>query len=458
MSENTLYRYKTTVSEKVSYAFYFFGQNLIFTLVSQFLPLYYTDYILLDPFIASIIFFISKIWDSVNDPLFGIIVDKAPLKSGRFVPWIRISTFFIPLVTFMLFCISAEQGMLFRAIWSFGIYLLWDLAYTVCDVPLFALSTAMTDVTKERSLLITIGRFASVFAFGGINLVFSSVLEEHGFFYPVMIAMFVSFFFMLPLCVTAKERFVPEPAAKKEKSSLNEVFIYLRKNKFLLMFFLSYICTNATLLTLGNYIAIYCLGDIKYVGIATIVNIAPALIPFAMVPFLLKRWDKITIYKVATIGTLFSCVISYFCGYTNIPLYMTMTAVRTFVSSFTGILAFTFSGDCVEYGEYKSGLRKEGITFSVQSFTAKLAGALTGSLTLLILGWIRYDGALAVQSAFTVKWLWILNNMIPALGCLLAIPLLMAYKLKDKDVQIMTDYNAGKISREEADALLSRKY
>ena len=452
--------HRTSPGEKISYGLYFFGQNLIYTLVSQFLPLFYTDYILLTPMIASLIFLVSKIWDAVNDPIFGILIDKAPFgKRGKFLPWIRITTIALPVVTFLLFTASPDQHMTTRIIWTLVTYLLWDLLYTVCDAPLFALSTAMTDVAKERSLLVTLGRFTATLGVGVINLVFSAVIEQYGFIMPVLLTMLVCFFFMLPLCWKGKERFSSSADTQsKEKHGLKEIFIYLGKNKYLLFFYLAYILINSLILASTNYVAKYCLGDLKYVGVLTIVQAIPALLPYVFMPYLLKRWDKITLFRISVIMSTVLYVASFFAGYKNITVFMTFVFLRSFATSIPFILGFTFSGDCVEYGEFRSGIRKEGITFSVQTFTAKLSSAFAGTLTLMILSWTRYDGGLSVQSPFTIEWIWNAHNLVPALGCLLSLPLLYAYKLKDRDVQIMTDCNAGKITREEAEACMSRKY
>ena len=94
--------YKTSLKEKIPYGMYYFGQGMIYTLVSQFLMMYYTDYALLPSLAVSVIMFGGKIWDGINDTLFGLLMDKMKWKSGKkFIPWIRISMVAIPLSTIL---------------------------------------------------------------------------------------------------------------------------------------------------------------------------------------------------------------------------------------------------------------------------------------------------------------------------------------------------------------------
>ena len=91
--------HQATAREKISYSIYFLGQGLVYTIVSQCLMYYYTDSVLMAPAVVSIILAIGKVWDAVNDTLFGLIVDAVKFKSGhKFLPWLRLSTILICLL------------------------------------------------------------------------------------------------------------------------------------------------------------------------------------------------------------------------------------------------------------------------------------------------------------------------------------------------------------------------
>ena len=134
-----------------------------------------------------------------------------------------------------------------------------------------------------------------------------------------------------------------------------------------------------------------------------------------------------------------------------------------------GILAFMFTPDCAEYGEYCSGISAKGITFAIQTFSVKITGAVSSSLALALLGmfsWVSVEAesfeqlkALGVsQPAEALRGLWIVYALVPVIGMIISTFFYLTYHLNDKDVQIMAKCNAGEISREEAEKLLSRKY
>ena len=127
-----------------------------------------------------------------------------------------------------------------------------------------------------------------------------------------------------------------------------------------------------------------------------------------------------------------------------------------------GVMMFMFTPDCAEYGKFKSGIEAKGITFSIQTFMTKLTGAVASSLNLFLLGVIGWKDVSAaenfdqlkelniVQSPQTLDGLWFLFIMVPAIGVALGMIFWAFYGLKDKDVQVMTEANSGKITREEA--------
>jgi Na+/melibiose symporter-like transporter len=108
--------------------------------------------------LAAIVALITKVWDAINDPIFGMIMDNVNFKKGKFLPWLRISVIAIPVATILLFTIPTGIPMMAKIIWATLAYMLWDTAYTLCDVPIFGIVTTMTIDQKERISLNSIGR------------------------------------------------------------------------------------------------------------------------------------------------------------------------------------------------------------------------------------------------------------------------------------------------------------
>jgi Na+/melibiose symporter-like transporter len=123
------------------------------------------------------------------------------------------------------------------------------------------------------------------------------------------------------------------------------------------------------------------------------------------------------------------------------------------------ITQIMFAGDLVEYGEYKTGKRLQGMAYSLQTFTFKFFSALAASAAMFILGLAGFaGGAGAIQSGNTVRVIWMLFSLFPAAGIAVSLPVLLRYRLQDRDVQIMARRNSGEISREDAEKRFSHPY
>jgi len=450
--------YHTSLSERMSYGLYFVGQLIFFTLISGFLQLYMTE-IGIPATTVGIVFFIVKIWDAVNDPMFGVIVDKAHMKSGRYIPWVRLSTFLIPAATILLFAVPVNVSVQVKTIWIAVGYILWDTSYTICDVPIFALVTSMTDNIAERDWLYLLNRF---FMFiGGVIVIVAIPLmyPNIGWTLSVVIISVFAMATMLPVGYKAKERFHTE---NDKNPSMRELASYLVHNKPLLVFNLAVIVSALTNTggAVGNYVAIYCLGGPQWISVMGLVALLPALVAVVVVQKMLKAIDKRTIFLVFSAVSYLLGVVLYFAGYQNVVLYFSIAAVRAFLSSGAGILVVVFTADCSEYGNFKTGARAQGVAFSIQTFSAKITGALSTAIGMTLLGIFGFvEGTGAVQTERTIGWIWSMSTIFPLIsGTVALLIILFFYKLRGKDVAVMMRVNTGEITAEEARGLFSRPY
>ena len=164
--------YMTTAGERLSYWTYFVGQNIYYNITAAFISTYLAMQGISLAKVA-VVLLIVKIWDAVNDPIFGFIFDKVTFKNGRkSLPWLRIAVLLIPIVTIILFAIPAWMSETGKLVWFGTAYLLWDTVYTLTDVPAYAMLNTMTDNLQERNLLLSVNR---VFSGAGV-LVYGVVL------------------------------------------------------------------------------------------------------------------------------------------------------------------------------------------------------------------------------------------------------------------------------------------
>ncbi len=465
--------WSTEPVERVSYYSYFAGQNMIYTLFNTCLTTYLL-FLGINPIKSAAVIFIVKIWDAVNDTLFGVIFDSIKFRSGKkYLPWIRLSTILIPLATILTFIIPSGSSETVKLCWFAIAYILWDTAYTLCDVPIFGILTSMSQSIDERN---TIQSYKSIATYAGVGITstVTTVLisEEVGMGYGLIatIICVAAFALMLPASFKLKERYHAEG---EETFTIRRMLSYLVKNKYLLIYYVGLFFYSA--LNIGNaftlYVSYYLFHSTLFSLLVGAIGTVPQLVVALLLPKLFRRFDKMKVNQVCLLLYVILSVITWLIGYGNVVVYIILFTIRSVPLAVVALEMFMFTPDCAEYGRFKSGTEAKGITFAVQTFMAKLTGSVSGALGMFILGLKSVGWKVVEVSSFqeleqlgvtqtphALNMLWLIFMLIPAIGGLLAYIVWSFYDLKDKDVQVMIDCNTGKITREQALSMLSKKY
>ena len=465
--------YMTTPGERQGYWFYFVGQNAYYYISATFLSTYLALQGV-DLKNVAMVLLIVKIWDAINDPLFGFLFDRIQFKNGlKSLPWLRFSVALMPVVTIAVFSIPGALTEMGKLVWFGVTYVLWDTVYTLTDAPAYAMLNTMTDNVQERSTLLSVNRIYSGIGQGIASVALTLLISEKvglSATWSVVIISILSAAAMVPLCAFGKERNY-KPVEDEERFTFRQMWQYLRKNKYLLTYYGGYCAMDAmkTSAAVGLFASFYFFGSANFNLLLGVLSSVPGFFAAAIAPKLLKKYDKMKMLMICnTLSVLLGFAI-FFCGWENKALFIILNVLRAAPASLQGVLAFMFTPDCAEYGQYKSGISAPGITFAIQTFSVKITAAISSSLALFLLGlfnWISVEAsdfaeleALGVQqSAQALNGLWIVYALIPTIGLAVAGVFYWFYKLSDKDVQIMAKCNAGEITREEAERLLSRKY
>ena len=466
--------WSTNPIERKSYYAFFLGQNAIYALVTSYLTTYFM-LIGVDLTKATGIMLAIKIWDAVNDCLFGVIFDMVKFKSGKkYLPWLRMSLVLITVTTVLMFAAPFDSSSTTKLVWFAVSYLIWDSVYTLCDVPIYGIITSMTKNISERNAMMS---YKSIWGGAGstVTTVVVTVLisEKVGSNYTVvaLVVAVIAFLTMLPSCLKLQERYTPPK--EEESFSLKSMFSYLFRNKYLLIFYIGFFFYSSVNIAgaLNLWVSFYLFNNTLFSLVVGALGVAPSIILSLLTPKILTKIDKMKLFKLSTLLTIILSVIMWLVGYKSIAAFAILSTLRSIPQAIFGVVLFMFTPDCAEYGRYKTGIDAKGITFAIQTFMCKLTGAVSGSVSLLWMGleytgWITVEAenfeqlqALGVQqSPHALNVLWFVYVMVPAIGYLCSYLVWMLYKLNDKDVQIMADCNAGKITRTEAEKMLSRKY
>lgn len=447
--------------ESASYGLYFMGQNLFYILIYMYLNTYYTD-IGISAAAVAVIALVVKVWDAVNDPIFGALMDKVHFKKGTFVPWLRISLVGIPVATIIMFATPNALSPAGKIAWAVIAYMLWDTAYTLCDVPIFGLVTTLTPNLGERTSLNAIGRVCAMIAALLVTVVIPSFRQAlGGWTSTVVLISVLGAITMLPICFAAKERVEVSPEEKEKDYSLKDMFSYLKTNRYLLLFYVSFIFYGALNVgsSWGLYIARYCFNNEAVQTYSGLFSLIPVIILGVFVPAMIKKVDKFKLYYIAIIVTLVFSVVKYFVGYSSLTAYLVVCLLQSLPMGIISVVMYMFTPDCVEYGHYKTGNRMPGITFATQTFFVKLQSALLTAFAAAMLAAIGFvEGEGAVQAEGFVHKMWSASCWLPVLGYVIVLVILHFYKLNDHDVQLMAKVNTGEMDRAEAEAQMINKY
>lgn len=482
MSTQTVKKqYATTFLERGS--FWFFGIGMIF--YYMIVGSYMNTFLLLqgiDLGKIALILLLVKGWDAINDPIFAFVFDRVKFKKEKCLPWLRIAAFVMPLASIAFFNMPLGWSETGKLIWFTVTYVLWDAAYTICDVPFFSMTTTMSTDMNERNMLFSVAR-----VFHGAGNLFCTTMmtwligEKCGMaFGPAsIIVCLTGAVFTIPLFIWGKERYATAPKQDAEteehKFTLKEMFSYLKQNKYLTMLYGTQLlsgclCFGGAAGMVGTY---YIYGQTTFGIITTWINMIPGPVLGMLLPFILKKVDRFKLWMGCNLITFAWSILTfaaYFLGWLNVSWAIFGSAFTAIPSTMAGLLGYMFTLDALEYGRYKTGIDAVGINFAVQTFYAKFPGAVASALGAFLLsltsfvlveadsiGALAASGFTQTQQAITEMWLVTQLPGLIATGITYTV-LICFYKLRSKDVAIMARYNAGEITREEADALMSRKY
>ena len=472
--------WQTTKTERKSYYSYFFGQNMIYHMIAGYLATFLL-LIGVNPVKSAMVMLIVKVWDAVNDAIFGVVFDKIKFKGDKkYIPWLKIACAVTPVSTIAIFVIPTASSETVKLIWFAIAYILWDTAYTICDVPAFGIITAMTSNVEERNTILSLKGITAGIGMALTTVLVTVLISEHvgvGYGPVSIIVAVIAMATMLPVCKHCKER---NRSVDEEQFTVRKMLKYVISNKYLLIYYIGYVFySGAQTYNALHMITAYYIYDNSVASLITgTVAALPQLAMALLVPKIIRKMDKAKLFRISAVATiLLSFLIIPTRG--SFILFVITFMLRSIPLGIIGVLSFTFTPDCAEYGQYTTGIEAKGITFAIQTFAVKLASAISGSMGLALLGWFGFktefviDGvkqevsnfadlekinAVAQQTTEALDGLWFTYNVVPIVGLVIAFVLWNFYRLNDKDVQVMADCNVGKITRGEAEKLLSKKY
>ncbi|MGB4658849.1 MAG: glycoside-pentoside-hexuronide (GPH):cation symporter [Mobilitalea sp.] len=372
------------------------GRDMLYSMVSMYLLFFLTDILNLPD---STMWWMTgaltvlRIFDAINDPIMGFLVDNTHSRFGKFKPWIVIGGIIGGILTVLLFFDFGLSGVKYIIVFIV-IYLFWDLTYGANDIAYWSMLPSLTLNQKEREKT---GSFARICANIGLFAVVVGILpvtnalggDKRAWLITIIAIVLITWAFLCFTVFGVKED--KSIHVKQESTSLKEMFRILFKNDQLLITAISmalFMIGYCTTTTFGVYFFKYAFkNEGMYSIFAAILGVSQltALIVF---PLFSKKFNRKTLYTVATVFVVIGYII-FFVAPMNM-IFIGAAGIFIFVGqAFIQLLMLMFLTDTVEYGQWKLGRRNESITFSVQPFINKIGGAIANGIvgvTLIISG------------------------------------------------------------------------
>lgn len=450
----------TSKKERFAYCLFFLGQNILWG-YAGYVETFLTD-VGIAAATAAIILLVPKLWDAINDMIFGYLIDRTRFKNGqKFIPWIRIGVTAVGLTTIALFAIPETASQSVKVVWFLVTYVLFDISYTILDAPAYAVTTVMTSDVQERTSIIAGGKLWAMV--GGVvaTVLVPMLRPKLGWFVGCVVFVAVSVIMMIPMMFSVKERH-SENTIAEENPGFKEIIQYLKYNKYLMVALVAMLLLGVASLEqkMAIYVGRICLGQENTATLVAAGAAVSVIFVSAIVPKLSRKWDKFYVLCAGLAFTVVMNIVAYFVGYDSLVMAIVMTMLKCTGLGFWSVVIYMLIADTVEYGTYKTGTRAAGISFSLQTFVAKLKNGLIGTVVLFSLSTVGFiEGENAIQPAGVADDVWALFCLLPAVGFAIALVILLVfYKLRSDEVQVMSLYNNGEISKEEAESKLVEKY
>lgn len=428
--------------ERISYGLGDTASNLIFQMTTLYLMYFYTDVFGLNPGAVAVVFLVARVIDAIVEPFIGVMIDRTQTKWGKCRPYFLWLAVPFSLTAVLMF-LTPDFGDTGKLVYAYISYTVLGIMYSGINLPLSAILPSLTSNSNERTVINTVrmmfavigvvtvsaGTMPLVKAFGGGD-------QAKGFLVTMILFSSIALLLFLNMFANTKERV---KAIDEKPLPMREGVKALKGNVpwliMLLMSLFLWITTSIQGQTSIYYMTYY----MKKPELIPIVNSMQLLMIFSMViaPFVVKKIGKRNTIIMGSVVSIIGYLIAITGGNAlSVPVLLAGLLISGLGMGVGAGLIFAMMADTVDYGEWKSGVRAQGLLYSAASFGVKVGMGLGGALGGVILSMGGYVANSTAQSesalaAISFNYLW-----APIIGQIIMITLLLFYRL-DKDQPVM---------------------
>lgn len=445
------------LKEKIGYGFGDMASSMFWKLFGSYLMIFYTDVFGLPAAVVGTMFLITRIWDSLSDPVMGAIADRTTTKWGKFRPYILWGAVPFGIIGILTFT-TPSLGMTGKIIYAYVTYSLMMGIYTVVNVPYASLLGVMSPNPKDRNTLATfrmsfayIGSFIALLLFMPIvNMISGNspdiVDQQHAWTMGVgVIAVICVVLFVLTFTLT-RERVKP---IKEKQAKLKEDLRDLAKNRpwWILLgagiaaLVFNSIRDGATVYYFKYFIVEESFTNVSLFGFSFVfsglylaIGQAANIVGVVLAAPISNRIGKKNTYLGAmAIASILSVIFFWFSKEQLALIFIFQVLISICAGSIFPLL-WSMYADCTDYSELQTGNRATGLIFSSSSMSQKFGWAIGSALTGWLLAYYGFQ-ANQVQSAETLTGIKMFMSILPAIGTALSVIFISMYPLSEKKME-----------------------
>lgn len=440
---------KLSLKEKLSYGASDCAYNLVFSVITTFMMFYYTDVAGISLMSVGTLFLVVRFLDAVAGPVVGALIDKTHTKWGKVRPWFLWFAFPFAVIGVMTFSVP-NFGRPLRMVYVYITYILMNFVAVAVTTPVTAILPNLTTNTQERvtvNAFRNVGGQIGVIASGMLTLPLVNLLgrgdQQLGFTLTMVLHGVICVVLLLMTFTNTRERvFTP----KSEEPPFFKSLVAMLRNEpwwiltlLNLVIFIGVVAKSASIV----YFFKYNVGNENLASIANGVNSAGMIVGMVLAPIFARRMKKRNIAILFfALGILGSVLLHFGANMISLPLIFTAIALAA-LSGAGQSMGFVMLADVVDYGEWKSGVRSQGLITSCAAIGVTCGAGIAGWLSSFILqanGFVPNQVQTPVAlNAITFNFVW-----LPVICGVIGIALMLLYKVDYQIDGIREELNARK--------------
>lgn len=420
-----------SMKHKIGYACGDLGGCMTFALMGSIVTRYYTNVLQVNTVVLATMLLVWNVWDAVNDPLMGALMDKVFAKhhgqGGKFRPWLLRSAPCVAITFIIFFTVPTYFKGVTMLVVLFFCKILYEGFYTMFNIPMGSMLSAMADTDGERAALSSARGFGSMIGNIIPMIIMPQLLAKFGdtskaFGIGATLCAIVGFVFCMLHYAWTEERHVSvAPSESNDSVKLTDILNVFRVNRPFLALCIHGICIctmQYVSSTLGTYMYGDVLGNIGMMSMASAVSMPLGILALIITP---KIADKVGLERMIRICLLTASAI-YFVLFgalmvATVPAiaYMLISSIALGLASVSIYMQWGLVGEAIDYNEMITGKRTEGSIYGTFNLTRRIGQTVGNSAAVLALGWIGYQAGAATQTAGTLTGIKALVVLIPAI-------------------------------------------